>query len=153
MFGNKYFEDLDVGDKAVSLARTITEADIVNFAGLSGDYNSVHIDEISARQTPFGRRIAHGLLVSSVASGLFTNCDMNLSMKRNILALVEMKCRFLKPVFIGDTIHVEAEIKEKKETRKIDRGVLLMDRIVCNQNNEAVQEVGVVLMVRRRTSD
>lgn len=150
MNDTKYFEDLFVGDKTTSAARTVTEADIVNFAGMSGDYNPIHIDETFAQNSPFQKRIAHGLLVLSIASGLFTNTDLNLSMKNSLIALMEVKCRFLKPVFIGDTIHVEAEIKEKKETSKPDRGIIIMERTVYKQDGEAVQKIEAVLMARRR---
>ena len=85
MSETKYFEDLNVGDRTTSAARTVTEADIVNFAGLSGDYNPIHIDETFAENSPFKQRIAHGLLVLSIASGLFTNTDLNQSMKKPCL--------------------------------------------------------------------
>jgi len=153
MFEIKYFEDLNVGDKSISSARTVTEADIVNFAGLSGDYNTIHIDREFAQQTPYKQRIAHGILVISIGSGLFTNSDLNISMRKNVIALMEIKCRFLKPVFIGDTIHVEAVITEKKETKKSDRGIVIMERTICNQKDEAVQKLDAILMVRRRAAN
>lgn len=153
MFEIKYFEDLNVGDKSISSARTVTEADIVNFAGLSGDYNTIHIDREFAQQTPYKQRIAHGILVLSIGSGLFTNSDLNISMRKNVIALMEIKCRFLKPVFIGDTIHVEAVITEKKETKKSDRGIVIMERTICNQKDEAVQKLDAILMVRRRAAN
>ena len=153
MFEIKYFEDLNVGDKSISSARTVTEADIVNFAGLSGDYNTIHIDREFAQQTPYKQRIAHGILVISIGSGLFTNSDLNISMRKNVIALMEIKCRFLKPVFIGDTIHVEAVITEKKETKKSDRGIVIMERTICNQKDEAVQKLNVILMVRHRAAN
>ena len=153
MFEIKYFEDLNVGDKSISSARTVTEADIVNFAGLSGDYNTIHIDREFAQQTPYKQRIAHGILVLSIGSGLFTNSDLNISMRKNVIALMEIKCRFLKPVFIGDTIHVEAVITEKKETKKPDRGIVIMERTICNQKDEAVQTLDAILMIRRRAAN
>ena len=153
MFEIKYFEDLNVGDKSISSARTVTEADIVNFAGLSGDYNTIHIDREFAQQTPYKQRIAHGILVLSIGSGLFTNSDLNISMRKNVIALMEIKCRFLKPVFIGDTIHVEAVITEKKETKKPDRGIVIMERTICNQKDEAVQKLDAILMIRRRAAN
>ena len=153
MFEIKYFEDLNVGDKSISSARTVTEADIVNFAGLSNNYNTIHIDREFAQQTPYKQRIAHGILVLSIGSGLFTNSDLNISMRKNVIALMEIKCRFLKPVFIGDTIHVEAVITEKKETKKSDRGIVIMERTICNQKDEAVQKLDAILMVRRRAAN
>jgi len=146
----KYFDDLNLGEKSSTAARTVTEADIVSFAGLSGDYNPIHVDAAFAENSPFKQRIAHGLLVLSIASGLFTNCELNLSIKNSLIALMEVQCRFLKPVFIGDTIHVEVEIKEKKETSKPDRGIVIMERTVLNQKGDIVQKIEAILMMRRR---
>ncbi|MDY6969382.1 MAG: MaoC/PaaZ C-terminal domain-containing protein [Spirochaetota bacterium] len=150
MSETKYFDDLSIGDNTTSASRTITEADIVNFAGLSGDYNPIHIDNTYAEKSPFKQRIAHGLLVLSIASGLFTTTDLNLSMKGSLIALMDVKCQFKNPVFIGDTIHVVAEIKEKKETSKGDRGVIIMERNVFKQNGDIVQKIEATLMMRRK---
>jgi len=146
----KFFDDLQVGEKEKTVGRTITEADLVNFAGLSGDFNAVHMDKEFAKNTFFGKRIAHGILVFAVASGLFTQSRMNISIKENVLALMEINWKFLKPVFIGDTIHLEVEIMEKKETSKSDRGVAIKRRTVVNQNGDIVQQGDVALMVRRK---
>jgi len=148
----KFFEDLAVGDQDVTAARTITEADIVNFAGLSGDFNPIHMDATFAQGTPFKQRIAHGLLVLSVASGLFTQCRLNISIKPNLLALMEINWRFLKPVFIGDTIHVQAEVIEKRTTSKTDRGIIVNRRTVINQQGQAVQQGDILLLLRRRAA-
>ena len=146
----KFFEDICVGDKDKTVGRTITEADIVNFAGLSGDFNPIHIDKHFAEKTFFKKRIAHGILVFSVASGLFTQCEMNSSMKENVIALMQIDWKFAKPVFIGDTIHLEVEVMEKKETSKTDRGIVLIKRTVVNQDNEVVQHGDVTMMIRRK---
>ena len=146
----KFFEDIYVADKDKTSGRTITEADIVNFAGLSGDFNPIHIDKQFAEKTFYKKRIAHGILVFSVASGLFTQCAMNLSMKQNVIALMQINWKFIKPVFIGDTIHLEVEVVEKKETSKTDRGIILIKRAVANQTNEVVQHGDVTMMIRRK---
>ena len=146
----KYFEDLQTGDRDKTVGRTITEADIVNFAGLSGDFNPIHMDRAFAEKTFFKKRIAHGILVFSVASGLFTQSEMNTFMKKSVIALMEIKWKFLKPVFIGDTIHLEVEIIEKKETSKPDRGIVVVKRTVVNQDGDAVQEGDIIMMIRRR---
>jgi len=146
----KYFEDLKLGDQDQTVGRTITEADIVNFAGLSGDFNPIHMDQSFAEKTFFKKRIAHGILVFSVASGLFTQSEMNTFMKKSVIALMEIKWKFLKPVFIGDTIHLEVEIIEKKETSKPDRGIVILKRTVVNQKGDAVQEGDIIMMIRRR---
>ena len=146
----KYFEDLQVGDSDRTGGRTVTEADIVNFAGLSGDFNPIHMDESHASRTFFKQRIAHGLLVLSVASGLFTQSEMNLSIKPNVMALMDIKWRFLNPVFIGDTVHMQIEITEKKETSKDDRGIIVTKRTVVNQKEDEVQQGEVMMMIKRR---
>ena len=148
----KYFEDLQLGDRDQTVGRTITEADIVNFAGLSGDFNPIHMDQAFAEKTLFKKRIAHGILVFSVASGLFTQSEMNTFMKKSVIALMEIKWKFLKPVFIGDTIHLEVEIIEKKETSKPDRGIVIVKRTVVNQKGDTVQEGDIIMMIRRRPS-
>ena len=145
-----FFEDIQVGDKGTTAGRTVTEADIVNFAGLSGDYNPIHVDAAFARGTLFQKRLAHGLLVLAMASGLYTQCEMNLRSKANLIAAMDIQWRFLKPVFIGDTIHVAVEVVEKRETRKPDRGIVIQKRTVVNQQGEAVQEGLVTSMFRRR---
>ena len=147
----KYFEDLQVGDTDQTVGRTITEADIVNFAGLSGDFNPIHMDKNFAEKTFFKKRIAHGILVFSIASGLFTQSEMNISIKKNVIALMEINWKFLKPVFIDDTIHLEVEIINKKETSKPDRGLVTKRRIVVNQKGEIVQQGDVLMMVKRKS--
>lgn len=146
----KFFDDLEVGESSRTAARTITEADVVNFAGLSGDFNPIHVDEVYAQGTPFKQRICHGLLVLSVASGLFTHCEMNLAIKESLIALLDVQWRFLKPVFPGDTVHVVAEVKEKKEVSKPERGIVKLERTVYNQRGEIVQQGETALMLRKK---
>src|SRR3954464_15671824 len=97
-----YFDDVAVGQEWESLGRTITEGDIVNFAGLSGDFNPIHMDHEFARTTPFGRPIAHGLLVMALGSGL----TQHYPAMRTMAFLQMMEWYFKEPVFIGDTIRV-----------------------------------------------
>src|SRR6202041_307486 len=101
-----YFDDVHVGQQWVSLGRTITEADIVNFAGLSGDFNPIHIDHHFAQTTPFRRPIAHGLLVFSVGSGL----GLYAPPMRTLAILSIRDWLFRDPVFPGDTIHVLSKV-------------------------------------------
>jgi acyl dehydratase len=143
----KYFEDLQIGEIHTSRSRTITETDIVNFAGLSGDFTALHMDEEFAKTTPFGRRIAHGLLILSISTGLVT--QMNLLADTLIAFYGIEKLRFTKPVFIGDTIHVVKKVTETLE-RGAERGVVTFSTTVLNQRGEPVLVYSDKLVVKRR---
>lgn len=133
-----FFEDLEVGKEFVSPARTVTETDIVNFAGLSGDFNVIHTDAELTKMTPFGQRIAHGLLGLSIASGLAARkpgAEQHL-----IVAFLGMTWDFRKPVFINDTIHLEEIVADKRETSKPGLGVVTYAVKVVNQRGEVCQE-------------
>ncbi|HEV3237893.1 MAG TPA: MaoC/PaaZ C-terminal domain-containing protein [Gemmataceae bacterium] len=131
-----FFDDLEVGQEWVSLGRTITEADIVNFAGLSGDFNPIHMDHEFARSTPFRRPIAHGLLVQSIGSGLGL-----FSPPMRTLAILEIKeWRFPEPVFAGDTVRVRTKVLGIEEKSRGKRGVVTWRRQIVNQDDKIVQE-------------
>jgi len=131
---NYFFEDFEVGMKFESPARTITEADVVMFAALSGDWNPIHVDAEFAKQTRFGQRIAHGLLTLSIASGLLTKLRLT---EKTIVAFYGIdRLRFTKPVFIGDTIKAVAEVVDKED--KGDYGIVTYDIKVYNQKGEVV---------------
>ncbi|MFH1262054.1 MAG: MaoC/PaaZ C-terminal domain-containing protein [Pseudomonadota bacterium] len=138
------FEDLEIGRRSVSQRRTMTEADIVSFAGLSGDFNPLHTDEEFAKKGIFGKRIAHGLLGLSISSGLPTNETPWL-----ILAFMSLDWKFTKPIFIGDTVACVSEVKRKKETGA-DRGIVMVERKLLNQREEVVQEGTFTLLVGKR---
>ena len=143
-----YFEDFTVGHKTISRSRTITEADIVNFAGLSGDFIELHMSEEWCRSGPFGKRIAHGLLVLSVASGLTVQLGQTTD---TVIAFYGIdRLRFTKPTFIGDTVHVEKEVM-LAERKGPDRGVITFNSQVLNQNGEPVIVYQDKLMVRARS--
>lgn len=144
------FEDLQAGDRFQTAGRTITEADIVNFAGLSADYNALHVDAQYAAGTAHGGRIAHGLLVLAIASGLCTRLPLMKFLEPSIIGLANLECRWLKPSRIGDTIHVVLEIADKIEGRKPDRGTLLMKRSAVNQHGETVMESSWKIVVKTR---
>jgi 3-hydroxybutyryl-CoA dehydratase len=144
---SKYFEDFEVGASSTSRTRTITETDIVNFAGLSGDFVELHMSETYAAQGPFGRRIAHGALIFSISTGLMI--QMGEVYSTAIAFYGVDKLRFVKPVFIGDTIHVVKKViaTDKKGP---DRGVVTSETSVLNQNNEAVVVYTDKLLVKAR---
>jgi len=131
-----YFEEFQIGQKIFSATRTVTEADIVNFAGLSGDYNQIHTSEAYSKSTPYGKRIAHGLLTLAIVSGLAVQTGFMEGTVINFREISEWK--FVKPVFIGDTIRVELEILETKALPRISGGAVDIHLEVMNQNNETV---------------
>lgn len=136
--GGLYFHEFQIGQKITSPGRTITEADIVNFAGLSGDYMQIHTDDEFAKNTPFTKRIAHGLLVMSIASGLAARTGV---LEGTVLAFREINSwKFIKPVFIGDTVSVEMEVLSTKEMKRIGAGAVVIILRVLNQNNEVTMK-------------
>lgn len=145
-----FFEDIFVGMSCESTGRTVTEADIVNFAGISGDFNLLHTDAEYMKSSKFGERIAHGLLVLSIASGLFTRTSFNQKISTNLVAFVKIDdWRFLKPVMIGDTVRVKAEVI-KTEKRSESVGDVILRRSVLNQHNVIVQQGETVLLVKTK---
>ncbi|MFN0316139.1 MAG: MaoC/PaaZ C-terminal domain-containing protein [Burkholderiales bacterium] len=145
-----YFEDLSAGERFETSGRTITEADIVGFAGLSGDFNSLHMDAQFAGQTPHGQRIAHGLLVLAMTSGLATRLPLMKLIEKAILGLAGLECKWLKPAFIGDTLHAVVEISSKEPGKKPDRGTLVMKRFAVNQRGETVMESSWRIVLKTR---
>ncbi|MGW1802443.1 MaoC/PaaZ C-terminal domain-containing protein [Streptomyces sp. NPDC001984] len=145
-----YFDDIEIGEVHRTSGRTITEGDINLFAGLSGDFNSLHVDDDHAARSPFGRRIAHGLLVLSVTSGLTTRLPAMYALQPALLGMLETTARFKAPVFAGDTIHVELEVTAKRVTSKGDRGVITEVRRTLNQRGEIVLESEWRVLVARR---
>ena len=132
-----YFEEFEKGQKIVTPSRTITEADIVNFAGLSGDFNALHTDAEFAKETMFGKRIAHGLLVLSIVSGLAAREGF---IEGTTLAFRGLEWRFSAPVFIGDTIHMEAVVTELNPMPRLKGGQVLLKATVLNQDGTIVHK-------------
>ncbi len=129
-----YYEDLTIGDRWTSRARTITEADVVGFAGLTGDYDPLHVDHEFAKRSPFGRPIVHGLLGLSFTAGLSSLCPAV-----NTLAFTAVRdWRFLGPSFVGDTVHVVTEVVDK-ETNGRRSGRVIWKRQLVNQKGDVVQ--------------
>lgn len=145
-----FWEDFAIGETAESSARTITEADIVNFAGLSGDFNPIHVDAEHASASIFGQRIAHGLLGLAVASGLRMRGGVQYETVMAFLGIESWT--FRRPIVIGDTIRVHMTISDKRPTSKPDRGILRQQIELRNQRGEVVQQGEFVLLVKRRAT-
>lgn len=143
-----HFEDIELGQRFESPARTVTEADLVNFAGVSGDYNPLHTDEVFAATTPYGRRVAHGMLALSIVTGLRQRMGV---FDGTLIGFLEIRSwRFRKPVFPGDTIRSITEVAALDETSKADRGVVVQRIEVLNQGDDLVQDGEFVTLLRRR---
>lgn len=141
------FEDFVNDHVSISRGRTITEADIVNFAGLSGDFVELHVNEQYAAKGPFGKRIAHGALIFSISTGL--SVQMN-QIEETVLAFYGVdKLRFTHPVFIGDTIHVVKKVVSR-EPKGAGRGLINFETTVLNQNNEPVLVYSDKVLVKAR---
>jgi 3-hydroxybutyryl-CoA dehydratase len=129
---DRYYDEMEIGQKWVTPGRTITEADVVSFAYLSADWHSLHTNKEYATATTFGQRIAHGFLVLSIGTGMVP------TLREAVLALYGVdRVRFIAPVFIGDTVHLELEAVEKKD-RDDGTGVAAFDFRMVNQHGEAV---------------
>jgi acyl dehydratase len=145
-----YYEDFQIGQTFVTKSRTVTEADIVNFAALSWDTNPLHTDREFAAKTVFGERIAHGMLGLVIHSGLSQMLGI---MEGTLVAFLGMTWSFQKPIRIGDTVHVVQRVKEMRKTAKEDRGVITFDKELVNQKGEIVQKGTTTVLMARRTSE
>jgi acyl dehydratase len=141
-----FFEELSVGQEFTSPGRTVTEADIVIFAGLSGDYNVLHTDAEHMKASIFGERIAHGLLGLSIQQGLASRGES--AAAHGLLSA--LKWKFKGPIKIGDTVHVLSRIAAKKDGPDAGRGLVTVERRLVNQRGEVVQEGETEHVVERR---
>ena len=146
-----HFEDLQIGDSLLTHRRTVGEADIVAFGGISGDYFYLHFDDIAAKASPFGKRIAHGYFVLSAAAGLFVSPAPGPVLANYGLDTL----RFVKPVGIGDTIRARLTAKRKidrnkKDANGIGQGVVAWDVEVTNQHDEVVASYDILTLVAKR---
>ena len=141
-----YFEQFEIDMEITSQGRTITEADISAFAGLSGDYNQIHTDKTYASNTVFGQRVAHGLLITSVVSGLVVQTGF---MEGTVIAFREIsQWKFSHPVFIGDTITVVIKVTKTKKMSRLNGGAVTFSLDVYNQNNSVVQRGEWVILLK-----
>ncbi len=143
----RYFEEFEVGEEIVSPGRTITETDIVTFAGLSGDYNPLHTDAEFAKGTMFGQRVAHGLLGLAIASGLGMRLGF---IEGTAEAFRELTWKFSLPIFIGDTVHFRCRIGGKKPMPRLDGGLVTFNAALINQEGKTVQRGQWVVLVKNK---
>jgi acyl dehydratase len=134
MYDLLHYDDVEVGDVFTTTARTVTETDVVNFAGMTGDYTPLHVDHQYARNTPFRQPIAHGLLGLSLLAGMSSRCP---NMATSALVSVR-EWKFLKPIYFGDTLHVKTEVIEKRQHGR-RRGEVIWHRELINQDGQVVQ--------------
>jgi 3-hydroxybutyryl-CoA dehydratase len=143
-----YFEEFEVGQRVVSPGRTVTEADVVGFAGLSGDFTAIHTDAEYARQTVFEQRVAHGLLGMAIASGLLVRSGL---IEGTVIAFREInKWKFSQPMFIGDTVHVEVEVAECKPLPRLGGGSVDLILDLKKQDGKSVMKGRWTVLVQNQ---
>ena len=143
-----FFEQFEEGQVFETASRTVTEGDVSLFAGLSGDFNPLHTDEEFMKKTPFGGRIAHGMLIASIATGQANQLGI---FEGTTVAVLQITLKFTGAVKFGDTIRTTLTVKSKKESSKPDRGTVVFDVAVLNQRDETVLQSEWVCLMRRRT--
>ena len=141
------YEEFEIGATYNTQARTITEADVVSFAGLSGDFNPLHTDAETAKNSPFGERIAHGMLTVAISTGM---ANLTGLMEGTTIALMEQNIKYVAAVKFGDTVHLQMEVIEKRETSKPDRGVVKLAARVFNQRDELVVDMVWTQLMKRK---
>ena len=144
----KYFEDLEVGDEYVTMARTVTLADIERYCGLTGDYNPLFTDEEFAREGPYGTRIAPEFLIHAISTGQVNQTRL---FEGTTKAFVGLDIDFVNPVKPGDTIITKGKLVEKKETGKNKRGIVNFYVEVSNQRDEIITKSNRYIMLERRS--
>jgi 3-hydroxybutyryl-CoA dehydratase len=143
-----FYEDVEIGQEWESPGRTVTQADIVNFAGLSGDFNPIHMDHEFCKTTPFREPIAHGLLILAMSSGL----GLVYPPMRTMAFVSMQEWKFLEPVYIGDTIRVRTKLVTKEERARGKRALITWQRDIVNQKNKTVQQGTIVTLVEGRAA-
>ena len=140
------FDEFEIDKTIETMARTITEADMVAFAGISGDFNPLHTDEEFMKNSPFGGRIAHGMLLASVATGLANQMGV---FEGTTIAVLSINLKFTGAVKPGDTVHLELTCKSKKESSKGGKGTAVFDGALMNQRNEKVIDSEWVVLLKK----
>lgn len=145
-----YFEEFEAGQSITSAGRTVTEADVMSFAGLTGDWTPIHTDAVYAATQPFGQRVAHGLLGFGMAIGLSMQLGF---LNGTILAFREIgEWKFSLPIYFGDTIHMQATVIETRPVRRLSGGLVTLEVEILNQDQKIVQHGKWVVLVKSRES-
>ena len=142
----KWFEEVEAGERFATGGIVVTESHVMQFAGLTGDFFDLHVDDEFARKLGFPGRVAHGILGLAIVDGLKNRAETRF----RAVASLGWNWKFARPILIGDRIHAEIRVESKRETRRADRGILVLSFEVKNQNNETVQEGTNELMVLRK---
>jgi len=149
-YRGRCWDELTIGDEFWTGARTVTEGDVLGFAGLTGDFNPLHTDEEFARvRSPFKTRVPHGPLIHDLYLGLVDRLGI---LEGTALAFLELRWKFLAPVLVGDTVHARVVIRDKRAVRNADRGIVTFSITMFNQRDEPVQEGEHVLLLARAPS-
>ncbi|MDD5309653.1 MAG: MaoC/PaaZ C-terminal domain-containing protein [Deltaproteobacteria bacterium] len=140
------FDEFEVGQAFDTMSRTITEADVVAFAGVSGDFNPLHTDEQFMKSSPFGGRIAHGMLCASIGTGLANQLGI---FEGTTIAVMQITLKFTGAVRFGDTVRLKLTCKDKKESSKGDKGTATFSGELFNQKDERVLDSEWVVLLRK----
>lgn len=144
-----FFEDYEVGQRYTTPGRTVTEADIVGFATLTGDFNSIHTDAVYAANSNFGQRVAHGMLGASYAIGLAVRMGI---LEGTVMAFREIKeWKFTQPIHIGDTIHVDIQVSQTKAFPRLGGGMVTLNMDVLNQETVSVMKGTLAVLIMSRS--
>lgn len=139
------FREFAMGDQFVTGGRTVTESDVVSFAGISGDFNPLHTDQTFAEKTPFGQRIAHGMLAASISTGLGQTLGI---FEGTTIALMSQTFSYKAPVFFGDTIRLRLTVESVKPSSKGGKGVVVFTSDILNQEDTLVVTGSWTVMMR-----
>jgi acyl dehydratase len=149
MARGRYFSEFEVGQRFKTAGRTVTEGDVSTFAGLSGDFNPLHTDATFAEKTPFGQRVAHGMLVASISTGLGQTTGI---FEGTTMALLEQRFRYTGPVFFGDTVRLVLTVEALKPSSKGGKGIVTFKAEILKQDDSVVNDGNWVVMFRDKTS-
>ena len=145
MARGRFFSEFEEGQRFETVGRTVTEGDVGTFAGLSGDFNPLHTDATFAAKTPFGQRVAHGMLVASISTGLGQTLGI---FEGTTLALLEQSFRYTGPVFFGDTVRLVLTVENLKPSSKGGKGVVRFKAEIVKQDDSVVNDGTWVVLLR-----